>query len=329
MLRISVGVNDLAASRFAISPLVELEHLLRKLDRPGLRGATGVAVRSTRWGLRYAGIRNGADSRLLRALRPTGWGVDFITPPPAGMANTLADDLAAVRATPLSLARQQIRRARELTGPLDEDVQRQLMRRDIVARLADALESTWHELVAPDWPQLLAILERDVVYRAARLVRGGWDAAFDNLHPTLGWHDSAVTVRGRPQESTELDGRGLMFVPSVFLHPSLAVYLDPPWQPAIAYPARGSAALWGESRITSHALARLLGTARAELLANLETPASTTQLMRATGFTLGAVGDHLRVLREAGFVDRARSGRSVLYRRTAVGDAVIGGVAGQ
>jgi DNA-binding transcriptional ArsR family regulator len=34
------------------------------------------------------------------------------------------------------------------------------------------------------------------------------------------------------------------------------------------------------------------------------------------------VGRHLRVLREAGLVERRRAGRSVLYARTAAGDVL-------
>ncbi len=70
------------------------------------------------------------------------------------------------------------------------------------------------------------------------------------------------------------------------------------------------------------ALHRLLGGSRAAILLALEDPASTTQLAATLGQSLGGVGDHLTVLREAGLVTRARSGRSVLYRRTPVGDAL-------
>lgn len=324
-MRIEVGPDDLAASRFAIAPMTELEHLLRKLDRPNARTASGRAVRASRWAQRYEPLRRDLDARVLRALRPTGWGVDFTAPPPTGMARSPADDLAAIRATPRAIAHDQIRHALALTGPVADDVRAVLARRDVTAWLADALERMWHALVAPDWPQLLAIAERDVLHRADRLVRGGWAAALDGLHPTLRWQDGAVVTRAQPGETVRLDGRGVMFVPSVFLHPDLSTYMDPPWQPTIVYPARGSAALWEPEPTTPAALARLLGASRAELLLRLERPASTTQLVRTTGYALGAVGDHLRVLRDAGLVAGLRNGRSVIYRRTPIGDAVVAG----
>ncbi|MEZ0068668.1 DNA-binding transcriptional ArsR family regulator [Streptacidiphilus sp. MAP12-20] len=73
------------------------------------------------------------------------------------------------------------------------------------------------------------------------------------------------------------------------------------------------------------ALAALLGRSRARLLAEFAAPASTSQLARSLAMATGAVGDHLAVLRSAGLLSRARSGRSVLYRRTPLGDAVVGG----
>ncbi|WP_242432065.1 helix-turn-helix domain-containing protein [Streptomyces avermitilis] len=66
-----------------------------------------------------------------------------------------------------------------------------------------------------------------------------------------------------------------------------------------------------------------MGRSRARLLAALETPASTTQLAKSLDMAVGAVGDHLTVLRRAGLLRRARSGRSVLYHRTALGDSLL------
>ena len=43
----------------------------------------------------------------------------------------------------------------------------------------------------------------------------------------------------------------------------------------------------------------------------------------ALPISLGSVGGHLKVLLEAGIVLRRRSGREVLYWRTALGDALV------
>lgn len=326
MLRIEIGPSDLAASRFAIAPMTELEMLMRRLDRPGSLTVLGADLAASRWASRYAPLRGTLDGRVLHALRPPGgWGVDVTSPPPVGMATGPEDDLETVRRTPLALARDQIERALALQPPVAADVLEVLRGPRVTEWLADALGRMWHAVVAPDWPQLLAIAERDVVHRADRLVRGGWAAALEDVHPRLEWVGDAIHVNDRADELLRLDGRGLMFVPSVFSHPNLSTYTEPPWHPTIVYPARGSAALWETRTATPEALARLVGPSRADLLIRLESPASTTQLVRQSGHSLGAVGDHLRVLREAGLVSRARRGRSVLYRRTPIGDAVVGG----
>jgi DNA-binding transcriptional ArsR family regulator len=131
---------------------------------------------------------------------------------------------------------------------------------------------------------------------------------------------------GRPGQATALGGAGLLLVPSVFVWPQIAVYADEPWPKAIVYPARGVATLLehGPPEAPEH-LAALLGRSRALLLDTLAEPASTSQLARAFGMATGAVGDHLAVMHRAGLIERARSGRSVLYHRTALGDALVGG----
>ncbi|HEY0449722.1 winged helix-turn-helix domain-containing protein [Actinophytocola sp.] len=75
------------------------------------------------------------------------------------------------------------------------------------------------------------------------------------------------------------------------------------------------------------ALSCLLGASRAGILLALDEPASTTHLAAILGQSLGAVGNHLAVLRDAGLVTRARSGRSVLYTRSPVADALMASAA--
>ena len=324
MLRIMVGPDDLAVSRFAVSPLGELEHLLRHLGGTGGQHNRLPSPIRTRWRERFAQVRHDPGVRAILALQISAYGANFVAPPPNGVAQTLDDDLAAVRATPLSLARAEISTALA-PGPAPEPrIARWLSRPDVVDQIADSLQMAWTALIAPDWPQLQAIIERDVVHRAGQLTRTGWAGALAGMHPTVAWHNATVQIRKRPNGQARLDGRGLLFVPSVFIYPGLGIYLDPPWRPALVYPARGSAALWAAQPRPPGSLRRLLGASRANLLVALDTPTSTTQLVATTGMSLGAVGGHLRIMLDAGLLTRARSGRTVLYQRTPVAEALLG-----
>ena len=94
----------------------------------------------------------------------------------------------------------------------------------------------------------------------------------------------------------------------------------------ILYAARGAATLWEpETLPASRALADLIGATRAGLLVDLRTPASSTELATRLGVTASAVNQHLRPLHAAGLLIRARHGRSVLYRRSDLGDLLASG----
>lgn len=67
----------------------------------------------------------------------------------------------------------------------------------------------------------------------------------------------------------------------------------------------------------------LLGVVRAGLLVALETPASSTELASRLGVTPTAVNQHLRALRDGGLLVGVRDGRSVLYRRSPLGDRLV------
>nr|WP_225953281.1 DUF5937 family protein [Kibdelosporangium phytohabitans] len=264
---------------------------------------------------------------LVLALQSRREGASFLSPPPTGLAQTIEQDLDAVRATPLPVARPVIEKLLAGARSVPVPVLDVLRGPSPVLRVADALHAAWRGLLAADWPQLRAICERDVLHRAGDLSRSGWDGALEGLHPTVRWRNGAIEVRRRGStqsaSTTTLDGTGLLLVPSVFVWPGVAMHDEDPWPRALIYPARGISALWSpDSHAAPGALEALLGASRARILLALVEPASTTQLAHSMGLAVGAVGDHLATLRNAGLADRARVGRSVHYRRTPLGDAL-------
>ncbi|MGI3786796.1 MAG: DUF5937 family protein, partial [Janthinobacterium lividum] len=324
LVRLTVGPDDLAQSRFAISPLWELVHALRALGTQDGRGGPAQPW-VDRARDRFRTLQRTADVEAVLVLQPRGYGVDFLLPPPSSVATTVGDLLEVVRTTPVEQARHEIARALEVGPPTSARVRQVLERDDVAVYLADVLAAAWRLVLAPDWPQLRAILERDVVHRAARLARDGWGAALADIHPRIRYADGCVEISARAgEDDVDLGGRGLLLMPSVFVWPDVAYGFDAPWPPALIYPARGVAALWSPQRAGAPGgLARLVGATRAAVLAALDEPATTTQLVAALHLSVGGVGDHLAALRDAGVVSRARTGRSVLYTRTAVGDALV------
>jgi DNA-binding transcriptional ArsR family regulator len=327
VLRIEVRNEDLTMSRFALSPLWELTQALRLLAS-GPRQRDGAVLRPwlRRARDRYLALARETDLGVIDALNPPGWGADFLAPIPASVHTTIGDLLDQVRSTPADQVRREVAVALARQPQLDPRVERILTSDRVADYVADVLAAAWRALLEPEWRTLRAILERDVVYRAGQLASKGWAAALTDLHADLSWRQGRIELSPWPagDDDADLGGRGLLFVPSVFSWPRLALSLDPPWPPAVIYPARGVSALWEQPGRTGSgtALHRLLGGSRAAILLALEDPASTTQLAGTLGQSLGGIGDHLAVLREAGLVARARSGRSVLYRRTPVGDAL-------
>ena len=325
-LRIGVRNEDLTMSRFALSPLWELGHALRLLAAaPRRRDEPVVRPWLVRARDRYLALAREVDIGVIDALQPPGWGADFLSPVPVSVDTTIGDLLDQVRSTPADQVHREVAEALRRQPRVDRHLERILTSDLAAGYVADVLAAAWRALLEPEWRTLRAILERDVVYRVGQLASRGWAAALGDLHANLSWHQGRIELARWPdEEEAELAGRGLLFIPSVFIWPRLALSLDPPWPPSLIYPARGVSALWEHPGRTGarSALNRLLGPSRAAILLALEDPASTTQLVATLGQSLGGIGDHLAVMREAGLITGARSGRSVLYRRTPVGDAL-------
>ncbi|MFF0388839.1 ArsR/SmtB family transcription factor [Kitasatospora sp. NPDC004615] len=331
MLRFTATTEDLLHSRFALSPAFELCGLLRRLSG---RDAALPADWAARLAPGFARLRGETHLDAVLALQVSRAGANFVAPPPRGLAQSWADDLAAIRSTPVAVARAEIDavlrgRAGGDLGVRDPRVRELLESDGVVETVADALDRAWHELLAPDWPQLRAVCERDVVHRVGVIGERGWKEAVEGLQNGLAWQGQhlAVPLR-RVYEDVSLAGQGLLLVPSVMVWPGVAAFHEEPWPRALIYRARGTASLWERAAPDPAALAALLGRSRARLLVELGAPASTSQLARSLVMAPGAVGDHLAVLLASGLLARTRSGRSVLYRRTALGDALVGGAAG-
>jgi hypothetical protein len=307
--------DDVARIRFAFSPLVEAVLSLIVLRAPAAHSLHLPWVRATR------PLAAHLDLSELFALVPVrGDTADFLTPPPTSPLPDFAEELAAVRATPPQ------RVAAELAGvpglpervavPIRADPQA------AIARLTATLQAYWDIALARHWPRIAALLEADVLWRSKRLATGGTAALFEDLHETIGWHGGRLSAADPHHYSGSLAGEGLLLVPTVMSWPGVRKMIAP-YQPQLAYPARGIATLWETGPPPApRALAALIGPTRAALLTALAEPSSTTGLARRLQVTASAVSQHLSVLRDAGMVTRSRIGRQVLYRRTRTGDTL-------
>ena len=322
MVRFVFSVEDLARTRFAISPIWELVHSLVALRDPSH------AALHVPWLRTLSGRLDGlALTGALALTRPSGYVPDFLFPPPAGPLGRIDDDLAALRATPLARIRDDMRlfRSQYPRARATADEWLAHPRREI-RRLADVFEAYWERAIAPVWPRISAFLDADVAYRSRRLAAAGPAALFGDLNEAVRWRAGSLDVEVPQHDATvELDGRGLLLMPSAFDATRPSVIDRAPWQPTLVYPARGIATLWQDAPAAPSGLARLLGTRRASLLADLGAPRSTTELAQRLSLSPATASHHLAALRDAGLVTGRRDGRAVLYVRTALGDALAGG----
>ena len=319
MVRFVFTVEDLVRTRFAISPMWELVRSLVVLRDPSY------AALHVPWLRSLSGRLDGeALVGAIALLPPRGYTPDFLTPPPAGPLGSIADDLAALRATrgatirsELELFRSQHPRAAAVVEPWLAHPRRE------VRRLADLLERYWAEAVAPVWPRVRAFLDADVAHRSRRLAESGPGELFSGLSSLVTWSEDHLDVSVPDHEATvALSGRGLVLMPSAFAATRPHVIDRPPWQPTLIYPARGIATLWEDATPAPDALARLLGATRAAVLVNLSAPRSTTELAERLSLSPATTSHHLGALRDAGLVTGRREGRAVLYVRTPLGDAL-------
>ncbi|MFE9929584.1 transcriptional regulator [Streptomyces sp. NPDC005533] len=320
---LTFSVGDLAQMRFAVSPMWEVGPSFRLLRSGAASPVHRPWVAQVGPRLAAAGLDRGWLAELIP---PSGYVPDFLNPAPSGPAPTLTEELAGIRAAPAARVREDLDRLRHEQGGLGPRTRSLYAEpRGRLERVAEEIETYWELALAPYWARIRAVLDADVFHRARQVAEHGAGRLFNDLHPSVSWDDNALRLarRHRPL-SRRTAGAGLLLIPSVFTGPVPFTRVTPPEPPQLAYPARGTGALW-ESRpvARSEALAAVLGRSRTLLLTELDSPASTTELARRSGLSAAGVSQNLTALRAAGLVSAHRAGRSVLYARTAVAESVL------
>jgi len=310
----------LAKARFAVSPKAEtaaaLEALLRPSDPPAraFRAAHREAFEAM---LDERPVRRDLISSSFRPRRGgrPGWVAGYLYSPPPAPGASFEAELADVAATADDALRADLRET--IQGPLP----RSLETGGVTREAAFVLEWIWTRAVATDWPRRERLLRADIVARTGQLARYGWAAVLRDLGKGREWAgDGQLRINGYDLPTRVLSADAdLSFVP-VTSNANCVGWTEPV-RYAVFYPVAGRLA--GGDAARHGGLGRLVGANRAELLRLLDQPLGTTHLAASCGLPVGAVGNHLRVLLDAGVVARRRSGRNVLYWRTALGEALI------
>ncbi len=335
LLVLELDVADLAATRFAISPLCETLRAVQLLSRPDL------ALVNRPW-IRWARVE--LERRPLRL--PRLWPLvvtdlpywpEFLVPAPTGKSPGFNEELACLYATPDEPVRASLRRV--FGDGHWPDTAKDLFERprESLAEIAAELSDCHDRLIVPHWERIRSVLDADIAYHAGLLAGGGARSLFSDLHPGLRWTEGRLFLTdaedGLDRQVT-LGPDGLVLVPSVFTWPEWSVKNSTSTQTTLLYPARGVARVWDDLEVLDRsssgrtgglaAVESLLGAPRARLLAALRSPATTSALAGRFGVTPGAISQHLAVLYRGGLVDRWRSGRTVLYQASELGLALLG-----
>lgn len=327
MLTIHFTSTDLMRTRLASAPdpMWELTLSLHQLRSPGpqifqeWRRATFARLQ--------AGGAMESLQMLLELVPPTGYFPDFLTPAQseqgfeAGVDAILSTPIDRLRAdmTILGARRNLPAWSQQLADGKPE----------MLNRLAEALRVYHAAAIAPYLTQIRASVHIDRSRRARSLTTGGYEEMLAGMRPTLRWADSAIEADYPRRMVCELEGRGLVMVPSFFCWGKPIALKDTTLPPVLVFPIEGDArylALGTALResATSRSLAALLGRTRAAVLETIADGCTTTEIARRLDVSLATASEHAAVLRHAGLVVSVRDGNTMLHALTPVATSLLG-----
>lgn len=309
-----VDADVLANARFGTSQLTETVSALKMLlgpSEPWYRPWRDTHVETFETEL----TAHPVWKALVESSFGTKWTADFLTVPPLAPDLELEDELGPMSALPDEQIRADLAVVRM---PLPAVLAKGS---GLAAQAAEMLRWIWTVTVEADWPRRHRVLQADIVSRTSSLSEQGWSGVLRGLGPDVRWlGDGRMQVNRSNFPPTDIRGRDLMFIATHSRGVNVSWRL--PDRFALSYPVTG---IFAAVKPLAEPLVRLLGRNRARILVESAAPISTTALVAATGLSLATVADHLRVLSDAGLLQRRRSGRQVLYWQTPTGQAVTSG----
>ncbi|TDW21697.1 ArsR/SmtB family transcription factor [Kribbella kalugense] len=307
-----VDADTLVTARFGTSQLTETVSALKLLRVPvepwfrPWKDAHGRAFQSQL-------KQHPVWAAIVESAFGTSWAADFFTVPPLEPDLALEDELGPL----LALSDDHIRADLSVVRtPLPRIL---LDTSGLAAEAAGLLRWIWTTTIEPEWPRRFRVLQADIVSRTSRLSEQGWSGVLRGLGPDVRWlGDGRIQVNRWDYPVTDVRGHDLMFIAAHTQRVNVSWRL--PDRFALAYPVTG---IFATTATPDEPLVQLLGRNRARILAEAVSPVSTTLLVATTGLSLATVSDHLRVLTDAGLLERRRSGRSVLYWQSDTGRRVV------
>jgi DNA-binding transcriptional ArsR family regulator len=307
-----VDADTLVNARFGTSQLTETVSALKLLRAPvepwfrPWKDAHGAAYQAQL-------AVNPLWSAIVDSAFAPSWAADFFTFPPLEPDLALDAELEYLTSLDDDRIRADLSVVRT---PLPSIL---LSSSGLAAEAAELLRWVWNATIEPEWPRRLRVLQADIVSRTSRLSEHGWSGVLRGLGPDVLWlGDGRIQVNRWDYPVTDVRGRDLMFIATHTQRVSVSWRL--PDRFALTYPVTG---IFATGTTPDEPLVQLLGRNRARVLVEAAEPVSTTLLVATTGLSLATISDHLRVLTDAGLLERRRSGRSVLYWQSDTGRRVV------
>ncbi|MFC3898180.1 hypothetical protein ACFOWZ_42505 [Lentzea rhizosphaerae] len=317
MIEYVLDADAIPPVRFGISALSEVGQSLKLLRAPERAPFHASWIRAG-----YARLDD-PDAAVLDALvSPQLWTPDFLHPPSTGTTTGFAAELDAIQAGRELMADYT---SLHVGGDVPEALRGDSG--EVRERIVHALRSFWTTCFEPAWPGIRRVLNSDLLHRGERIASRGLPAALAELGDQVLLKGRKLVIRlnreGALTYRKSLGQDELVLTPSVFTD-RIAVPNTEHASPQIVYPARGRGNVRAsEAKQAGTALRRLIGAGKSQLLLLLSEPRTTAELSDLCSVTPSAISQQLGVLTRGGLTQGTRSGKYVLYRRTALGDALV------